>query len=264
MTAFVTAVAKPMVEYLQTKHKVPNFNPTIRCDFSARRTTSLGGVKYDGTPYVSLALNRRMEEFGKFKEYSHIAKDRQIGSIEGGWHRVVSALLAHELAHALQWSRYNRATLAASAVDGSLWPLQSADIQSHGKVWQSIYRDLRVNFVNDSQFRKITYTVPEPKQAPKPAAAKPRRTIEKPFYTVEKNRNGGRHAYYYLTGTKTLIGQLFKREGCRVQFCAAGDNKYVHTTFKNQTEARKSLIEPLIRIALALNANKAQKDSTQA
>jgi hypothetical protein len=73
-----------------------------------------------------------------------------------------------------------------------------------------------------------------------------KRVINKPFFTREVNKDGGRHALYYRSSDKSLIGKLFKRETGRVQFAPAGANKYEWTQFKSVIEARKALIEPLI------------------
>lgn len=100
----------------------------------------------------ALTLRRRTEQPGRkgvwklatqhakigewlFVEYSHIHNDSVIGGfISDDPRDHTRALVAHELAHAVHW-----------------WHIQTgyeSERTSHGKAWQAIYRELRVEWVN--------------------------------------------------------------------------------------------------------------------
>lgn len=244
VVAYVQAITAPMIRHVVQKYDLKEFNVQVRTDFGKRRTTSLGGVRVNGQPYISLAV-RKYNTAGndiKLREYAHIDRDPEIGSVTGDWKDIIAAIAAHELAHAVQHFRFNKIMMAGELFTGGLdkWP--SVDITSHGELWQSIYRDLRCNFVNNKWNRSVKFQfTPTPIEIPKV-----KRAINKPFFTREVNKDGGRHAIYYRTSDKTLIGKLFKREYGSVQFAPAGMNKYERTKYKSVAEARKALIEPLI------------------
>ena len=256
VTAFVKAIAAPMMKHLRKVHNVRKFSPSIRCDYSRRRKTSWGGVDENGKPRISLALLKFCKEGDAvtLNEYDHIKKDPEIGAFTGDWKCAIGALVAHELAHAMQYTKYNKVMLMAGALTGSLSTWPSTDIKEHGKLWQAVYRDLRVTFVNGGKTKAVKYVVPAT-PAPCTTPLTPKRKLNKPYFTLEFNRNGGRHAMYYLTGSRKLIGALFKKETGKVQVMLPGETKYKWTTFRSNIEARKALIEPLI--PKMLNADKA-------
>lgn len=243
VSAFVSAIADPMIKHVETKYGIKDFKVKIRCDFSKRRRTSLGGVNKSG-PYVSLALRHLNQPGDKINltEYAHIASDPEIGSMRGDWKDVVASVFAHELAHAVQHFRFNKAMMLGEAFSGGLATWPSTDIACHGELWQSIYRDLRTNFVNSGWHKNVKYSFTKTVASVKTI----KRVINKPFFTREVNKDGGRHALYYRSSDNSLIGKLFKRETGKVQFAPAGVNKYVWTQFMSTVEARKALIEPLV------------------
>lgn len=241
--AFTNALVSEMIAHVRKEYKHTRFDVDVRCDAGLRRTTSWGGMK-DGNGFISLCVKKYLHNSGDFtfKEYAHVASDPVIGSIKGEWKATLSALIAHEVAHAVvhvvfPYRIYSTAVLRKEPLPN--WP--SHDFTSHGKLWQHIYRDLRVKFVNNQAYRSLTYTVPPP-----PVAKAVKKQLNRTFYTKEVNRNGGRHALYYRTSDNSLIGRLFKRETQNVQFAAGDDNKYKWTTYSGVSEARKALIEPLI------------------
>lgn len=241
--AFTNALVSEMIAHVRKEYKHTRFDVDVRCDAGLRRTTSWGGMK-DGNGFISLCVKKYLHNSGDFtfKEYAHVASDPVIGSIKGEWKATLSALIAHEVAHAVvhvvfPYRIYSTAVLRKEPLPN--WP--SHDFTSHGKLWQHIYRDLRVKFVNNQAYRSLSYTV----AAPAPVTMTVAKKQNRPYYTKEVNKNGGRHALYYRTSDNTLIGKLFKRENQYVQF-AAGDDKYKWTNFFGVTEARKALIEPLI------------------
>lgn len=241
--AFTDALVSEMVTHIRKEYKHDRFNVVSRCDAGKRRTTSWGGIR-NGNGFISLCVKRYLTTNGdmRFKEYAHVAADPVIGSVQGDWKAILSVLIAHEVSHAVvhvvfPYRVYRNAVFRGDPLPD--WP--SHDHASHGKLWQHIYRDLRVRFVNNQAYRNLSYTVAAPAPVTMTVAKKQNRA----YYTKEVNKNGGRHALYYRTSDNTLIGMLFKRENQYVQF-AAGDDKYKWTNFFGVTEARKALIEPLI------------------
>lgn len=240
--AFCNAVIPAMVDHVKSRYGMSKFTLKSRLDFSERRTTNMGGVNSKGVPYISLTLNRYLTESRSFIiEYSHIRKDPEIGSLEkSDWKQIVACLIAHELSHAVQFSRFNQITMTAAALNGDLHKWPGTDLDPHGSCWQEIYRDLRVNWVNNKGYMKLNVKV----APPKPTV--PKRKQKRTFTVKEINKNGGRHSLYFRASDGVLVAQLFKVEGFKVQFALPGDKKYQPTQYKSQVEARKALIEPLI------------------
>jgi hypothetical protein len=58
-------------------------------------------------------------------------------------------------------------------------------------------------------------------------------------------KHGGRHIVYKTNDGKE-IGKLYTAQGCRIQF-ALPDGEYKKTEFRKITEARKALIDPLVK-----------------
>jgi hypothetical protein len=115
------------------------------------RGSSWGGtrvVKGFRVPWVSLALNGFSDpakELYTFSEYSHIAKSKFVGSlVDVDWVTELAALVAHELSHAaIHFMLY--------ALPKPRWTKEYTRKQMrepHGDYWRSIYRELRIKFVN--------------------------------------------------------------------------------------------------------------------
>ena len=58
-------------------------------------------------------------------------------------------------------------------------------------------------------------------------------------------KHGGRHIIYKTNDGKD-IGTLYTAQGCKIQFAPAGGT-YVKTDFYKVVDARKALIEPLVK-----------------
>lgn len=240
--AFATVLIDNIQEYVRQKYRLRLFDLGVRLDFSERRRISWGG-KRDGQEYISLSLRSFTKGRNSLKEYAHIARDPQIGSVyDVTWKHALAVLITHEIAHAVKAVKYSTGCVDTNRLVELYpsWP--SYDIKPHGELWQMIYRDLRGTYVNNFKYDKLTYAIPAsvPVQQPISGVKKPRA-----YYTKEVNRDGGRHAIYYRTSDGILLGRLFKRENGVVHFAKDGD-KYERTSFRNVTEARKALIEPLI------------------
>lgn len=113
-------------------------------------TRSCGGRKAR-RPYIKFAISRIMielEDQGEvltFNEYPEFCDDPIIGSVRGGMDVYLSALVAHELSHAIQFSIVFKDLCVEGGWNGmseeQLW-------EGHGEGWQYIYKQLRSNTTN--------------------------------------------------------------------------------------------------------------------
>lgn len=148
----VQAACNAMVPAIRQKIGDNTWTPNISVSFSERRRRSYGGVKYykkdrEYKPWMSLAAIYFLENNSDcFHEYSEFADDREIGNLPVGASReqCIWALVAHELAHCVQWSLitkvFSRSSIKYAHGDD--------DDRGHGALWKEVYRDLRVNFIN--------------------------------------------------------------------------------------------------------------------
>ncbi|MDK9789893.1 hypothetical protein [Vibrio sp. D431a] len=113
-------------------------------------TRSSGGIS-GGNPYMKFALSRIMIELDDqgtdliFHEYDSFKDDDVIGSIGGSIEVYLSALVAHELAHAIQYTLWIN-----NMFDQPTWNgLKTIDMtEGHGEGWRYIYGVLRKTITN--------------------------------------------------------------------------------------------------------------------
>jgi hypothetical protein len=123
-----------------------NWAPSVKMDWSENRSRSRGGAGGKGLYEdggLSLAMRRRVPADGvgvgpfEFIEYASIARRSDIGTLKSDdWRDCLRALVAHELAHAVQRSIERTARKAKAPSDPSLR-------KPHGVGWQRIYALLR-------------------------------------------------------------------------------------------------------------------------
>lgn len=241
IAAYTRAVVTHMLPHIKQVHNMPNLAPRVLMSFKRHRTTSYGGLDGSGNPYISLVLRRYAlvePHTATMTEYASYRADPVIGSVKGSWKKAIAALVAHELAHVVQvLCAVSSRRCRSLGIDPS-----EADA-GHGDFWKGIYRDLRVNFVNNGECETVAYTVPVPVV---PVVKRVTNRKPKEFTVEEENKYGGRIAYYF-TPDRVMVGALFKREFGKVQVKIRGDHKYTITSFTKVAEARKALIEPLIK-----------------
>lgn len=146
---YVFGVSKIMVDFSQkTFNLSKDFTLMIRCDFGENRFQARGGNKYfpkmkEYFPFISLSLFRFTNpRCTRFVEYESFAKDPTIGTFCGNsWEKALNALLAHEIAHAIQYS----------IKDNEIIEMLGGYSIGHGVFWKNIYTLLRVNFVNNNR-----------------------------------------------------------------------------------------------------------------
>lgn len=229
VTDFSNKLIEKMVKFIQKKYKAHRFEVRVHNDFSKRRTTCWGGVR-NGNNFVSLALLQyaKAADAGKtanFIEYDHIARKAEIGSLKDvSWKHAVAALIAHEMAHAVQHGSVSFSARSAHAA-------VKHDDSAHGLFWQTIYTELRNEFVNNKAFEEISIVK---KVAPKKAI----RTINRDWYMKEVNKNGGRYAFYHRKTDDSVIGVLFNRWQGKVYIYNPETNEYKDTGLYDFRAAR--------------------------
>lgn len=132
-----------------------SIKPTIR--FSERgKGRSWGGVKIKpgGSPVPYVSLNLSICTIGTFHEYKSFADNKHIGAVENcNWQKWVAALVAHEIAHVVQFSLVrplyfakDQRAFSNSTITPPSWT------SGHDLFWKNIYRILRTEFVNNTEF----------------------------------------------------------------------------------------------------------------
>ena len=134
-----------MTKFLRTRFNSPHFN-LGKCIISTnkKRKRSWGGVRvYDGRfkGYINLSLHPfvRNKSTYHFVEYNQYADRQDIGTVEGSWRKCVTALVAHEMAHAFTMLNND------VCVHGS-FKATATDEEGHGAQWQYVYCTLREHF----------------------------------------------------------------------------------------------------------------------
>lgn len=116
----------------------PEFTCDLRIDWSPNRQCSRGGMYLKG-PGINIAMypatsSLRFGKIHRFKEYASYDADKEIGGFyfTDSEHKI-AALVAHEVAHAVQYYYYSK----SGVID-----------RPHGDVFKNYYRMLRTRFVN--------------------------------------------------------------------------------------------------------------------
>lgn len=114
-----------------------DFRVTAKFDWNPSRRSSRGGIYKDG-PGINMAMYWAMpNNYGltyQFKEYPSFDADRYIGGFfSTDPHHKLEAILAHEVAHAVQFFSYTKT---------------GTKCKPHGPVFKHYYKLLRQEFVN--------------------------------------------------------------------------------------------------------------------
>lgn len=115
-----------------------NFTLTVSLDWNPSRRSSRGGM-YKSGPGINMAMYWAISDSGgyiyKFNEYPSFDADKHIGGFYAtDPYLKLRAILAHEVAHAVQFHSYK---------------VMSSRCKPHGPVFKSYYTMLRDRFVND-------------------------------------------------------------------------------------------------------------------
>lgn len=120
----------------------PNWSVQTTISFCSRRVNNWGGVRANGQPFISLALNSYLNTSREsFHEYVEFANDKLIGSIYNSTNKSIRALTMHELSHAVELSNPTKAARAIGM------RLTQKDLVGHGELWKNIYSFTRENLL---------------------------------------------------------------------------------------------------------------------
>lgn len=236
--AYVNALVEEFKVYICAEYQIEKFDLKMIVRYSDRYRKSWGGVKH-GKPYISLVvspyINCRSHQH--FNEYAHIKNDAEIGEFWGSWRKVIGALIAHELAHCVEYM--NKLLYTKSAALSN-----ETGFGNHGAVWQKIYRDLRGNFINSHFYRDITYVVPPVKDdviklGPRRAKAERKITVTKS--RVKNSSINGTLIDYYVD--KLLVATVFQSPGHYLQYFDLEQKQWIFTKTTSLVEVRKMLIK---------------------
>jgi hypothetical protein len=209
---FIRNLSDQMVSYVRGKYDCPTFNPIVQVTFAANRKASRGGVR-NGKAFFNIVANRflaaaqgtgMMDE----PEYKSFNRDPVIGGLYNvTWQKALASLVAHELAHSIQFDQGTK--VGAKRVLG----IEELDdrneiLRGHDWFWKRIYGDLRTQFVNNNQFEieKPVEKAPAPKPAapaPKPAAPAPK-VVKPEEITPAAPRTGTLYVKYTYKGNTTV------------------------------------------------------------
>ena len=142
---YVELEFKRQVDFCKKYFKLVKWNPICSYTFAKHRKRSEAGRDANSNPFVSLVLHTFENPVFGFLEYSRYSKNKIIGSIVStDWKVCVSSLMAHELAHAIQYTWHK----PFHKKENSLHPLSEYGT-AHGVLFQKIYTILRLNLINN-------------------------------------------------------------------------------------------------------------------
>lgn len=143
---FVYGVLKQQVEFCQQYFNLTNtWRPYVKLNFSGKNKASQAGRNVLQKPFIVFELSNYLTIVTGFIEYQDYADNQHIGAFKSNdWKTCARALIAHELAHCVQFTLPNESLSSESAFHG-LGPYSSG----HGEFFRKIYSVLRRNFVND-------------------------------------------------------------------------------------------------------------------
>lgn len=155
MIDFLYKMQASMVLYSKEKYN-KQINPQINVSLANSKSCSRYknydfSIDYNIRHYTKPFLYRDDIDSDRFMftEYKHIEQDPVIGSIKGNWKTIITALVAHEFAHALDYSVDAWPHLTKPEGFSAYNPKTNREKRGHGESWQLIYRDLREKFVNN-------------------------------------------------------------------------------------------------------------------
>ena len=203
---FIRDLSDKMVSYVRIKYDCPRFSPLVQVTFAANRRVSRGGVR-KGRSFFCIVANRFFIASQTFTgimdepEYKSFNKDPVIGGLYGvTWQKALASLVAHELAHSVQYDQGTK--VGAKRVLG----IENLDdrneiLRGHDWFWKRIYADLRTQFVNSNQFeleKPVEKIVPTKVATPAPKVVEP--VVSQP--TTPKT--GALYVKYSYKGNSTV------------------------------------------------------------
>lgn len=143
---------KIQTAYLIEKYGLKNYNPSMSINFRSNAVASYGGELNDGEPFISIMPLEVCSHVGQtvkflYDEYDFLHDKEGIGNGSANWKQFIAWTIAHEMAHTVVVvTRFRKTVQKHFDLD------IARDLRDHGKLWQHIYRDLRVNFCPEERF----------------------------------------------------------------------------------------------------------------
>lgn len=139
----------------------------------------------------------------------------------------LACIIAHELAHAIQYY-FRKKVLTMDAARAEKYKTWARNVKPHGKQFRTIYRVLRVKYVNnlpkiDGPFTMTVALPPVAPVAPKPVEIKPKRDLQQERYDhalalhtkwESKRKSAEKKAKKYLAKVKRYE-KILKEKGIK-------------------------------------------------
>lgn len=223
---FVLDLSRKMIDYIQSEYNALDFAVKIRCDYSTNRKCSWGGIRR-GKNFISLALNKyslasHYNDPMTFNEYPSFASDPIIGTISGNWQKALAALIAHEMAHAVELGSIKQNAVSAHGLNVR---------GKHGPLWKEIYRKLRINFVNNANFDDIVSSI-----LPVKLPIVQKRIIKKSWTSKSIRIHRGTITHYFIDDMQ--IGSIFRSDNAGILYNFK-NNSWVKLATTSLCSARK-------------------------
>lgn len=241
---FAHAEARSMIRWFCDKTRY-FFNPEVRLDLSPNRNVSRGGIRKSGEAFISMALHKYTEsaETRKpyfYEEYASFHRSATIGGFTGHWAKAVSAMVAHELAHAIQYYYKDdprlRQILGITARYDSI----------HGEYFRQLYRIFREQFVNYREFDFEYVVIATPVKAKVKTQPKVKRAVKGVRMELSKT-TGGWFIHKYFDESGKLLGTMASKPRYASQGLINGKwetlkDPQTGSCFKNHNAAKKFFI----------------------
>lgn len=196
-----------------------DWHPELRISFNKRKKNSRAGRNVHKKPFLELALAAYLQPVNGFLEYQDYTTNMLIGSFKShSWQLCVTALISHELAHAVQFTMPAvMAEVQPESTEQAMYYVLGKKGGDHGDLFRLIYKTLRKEFVN-AQVEPYCLGV-EPKPIPKPKhemAGTVFHHVELGKCTITNYFPGTRYPYEFMD----VSGDLFKATKARMEVIA--------------------------------------------
>ena len=244
---FIRVLSNQMVSYVRVKYGCPNFDPIVQVTFAANRRFSRGGIR-NGKAFFNIVAKRFLsaaQATGMMNEieYKSFNNDPVIGGLYNvTWKKAAASLVAHELAHSVQYD--NGTKIGAKRVFGIEELDDRNDIlRGHDWFWKRIYADLRIKFVNDNQFELDSPAILKPvEQTPKVVKTdenKPTVSSSDSLYVKYAYKGNSTIARFYINQKLAAVVVEINRQFYKADEFGEIQEKLPFTTL---VEARRFLI----------------------
>lgn len=250
--AWTQAKTLEVMQWAEQHFGLNDFVRLGRVRVNTRFGRSRGGVKHQRglgyTPWVSLQIGWHLSK-NKFGEYATISHHPIIGDFQGEVHECITVLIAHEVAHAVDyWGMYGRREHNIDDRDlRGFYPVCDARHRTrggHGVRWQKIYAILRNKFVAKGVTDPVIKTK-KIKVVKLTRSSKPRQKPQRQITTECLSLSGGRTQIIYSHKGERVAYGLPWRYGFRIYSIDNYQTPLVE--LENGRRARAWILENLVK-----------------